>query len=208
MAGQRQFYTNIDLNGNEIKDVLIDVLAADPGAPAAGQLWMNTTDNCMRYFDGTNTIDIKAAAVDGGAFLGTHDASGGGLPSATGVIAGDKYLVSVGGTIAGLGTVEPGDMIFALTDAPASASDWTVVQGNLTLPASGVATCERQTVALVANTGLTVTAANMTSIESLEVYDSSGERIEVCIEDGAGADEKVLTSNQALTGVSVRMMGC
>lgn len=206
MAGNLQFFADIDLNGNSLREALLDPVAADPGSPAAGQVWFNSTDGVLRYYDGTTTIDLGANVVDGGAFRGTHDASGGGLPSDPASLAGDKWLVSVGGTIAGLGAVEPGDFLFALVDNPTVAADFAVVQGNITLPATGVATCESQTVNLVASTALTITSADLSDICAWKTYNSAGQEIFVCAER-TSATTLDLTSNQALTGVLITMVG-
>ena len=39
----RKFHTNIDANNNELQNAKIHLLASDPGSPADGLVWINTT---------------------------------------------------------------------------------------------------------------------------------------------------------------------
>jgi hypothetical protein len=48
----------LDLLQNEIQQAAFHKLATDPTSPAKGQFWYNTTDNVVKYFDGTNIITI------------------------------------------------------------------------------------------------------------------------------------------------------
>lgn len=207
----RSFHTPINLNGCDLQNAVIHPLAAAPGSPTAGQLYFDTVTNELNYYDGTDWVPVTQDTVDGGAYVGTHDASGGLFPTPpANTKAGDKWLISVGGTLPNGDVAEPGDLLFALVDDPDPLNNahWQLIEGNANLPSTGVATCERQTANLVADTPLTITAANMASVESIQVFDSAGNQIEVCVEDGAGADEKILTSCTALSNVSVRMLGC
>lgn len=44
----RRVMVDLDLNQNEIKSFLVDVLTADPGAPVEGQLWYNSTSQQLK----------------------------------------------------------------------------------------------------------------------------------------------------------------
>lgn len=62
------------INGNLsvvglLKDVKIDQLAADPGAPALSQVWFNSTDSEMKFYDGTTVQVIATGTGDLGAYL-------------------------------------------------------------------------------------------------------------------------------------------
>lgn len=37
----------------QVKDLKVDNLAADPATPATSQMWYNTTENAMKFYDGT-----------------------------------------------------------------------------------------------------------------------------------------------------------
>lgn len=71
----------------------------------------------------------------------------------------------------------------------------------------GAIALERQTVSLTASTGLTVSSSDVTDIHSIQVYDSTGAQIEVCVEKTANPNERVLTSNANLTDVIVEIIG-
>ncbi len=62
------FVNNIDLNGNQILNFIVQVLASDPGSPAAGQMWFNSTAQRLKYFDGTTTHTL--ATSSGGSITG------------------------------------------------------------------------------------------------------------------------------------------
>ena len=55
---------NLDLVLNELKNIKIDVLTTDPSGSdlVAGRMWYNSTEKCLKYFDGT---EIKCLAVGG-----------------------------------------------------------------------------------------------------------------------------------------------
>lgn len=52
------FLTNINLNGNELQNVVIQNVATDPSNPKKGQLWFNTTDGVFKYLKDTNDIKV------------------------------------------------------------------------------------------------------------------------------------------------------
>lgn len=59
----RKFYANIDLNGNQLKNVLVDVVSSDPGSPAAGQVWFNSTSHLLKWYDGTTVQTVGSGAA-------------------------------------------------------------------------------------------------------------------------------------------------
>jgi len=36
-------------------------VASDPGSPAVGEVWYNTTGNVFKFFDGSNTITVTTS---------------------------------------------------------------------------------------------------------------------------------------------------
>lgn len=42
--------------------LVVPVLSSDPGSPGEGWAWFNSTDNLLKYYDGTTTIELGAAA--------------------------------------------------------------------------------------------------------------------------------------------------
>lgn len=59
----RKFLTNIDLNSNELRNGVIHNLATDPTGKA-GQLYYNTVENELRYYDGGASAWISLTSVD------------------------------------------------------------------------------------------------------------------------------------------------
>jgi cytoskeletal protein CcmA (bactofilin family) len=59
----RKFLTNLDLNSNELRNGVIHNLATDP-AGKAGQLYYNTVDNELKYYDGGASAWVSLTSVD------------------------------------------------------------------------------------------------------------------------------------------------
>lgn len=60
------FYSDIDLNGNEIKNSIIENLAQAPTNPTSGQQYYNTQDNKLYYYNGTEWIDLTTSQSNNG----------------------------------------------------------------------------------------------------------------------------------------------
>ena len=52
------FLTNINLNGNELQNVVIQNVATDPSNPKKGQLWFNTTDGVFKYLKQEGEVKV------------------------------------------------------------------------------------------------------------------------------------------------------
>jgi len=222
----RNFYTDVNMNGAEIKDFAIDKLSADPSGAGlyTGRVWYNTTTNLAKYYDGTsiqifaNQAYVIQQINQLGQNQGPFDASPGLLPTSTDktvgdlttIKRGDFWVISVGGTIAGIGGADElvvGDILQFVGTTPATAADWLGIQRNLDDTKIGDTRTERQTVDLVANTPLNVNAATITDIFSVETYDSVGSKIELDISKLGGANQVTLESKKSLTGVKVDLVG-
>jgi len=59
----RKFLTNIDLNSNELRNGVIHNLATDPSGKA-GQLYYNTVDNELKFYDGGASVWVSLSSVD------------------------------------------------------------------------------------------------------------------------------------------------
>ncbi len=118
----KDFYTDIDLKGNQVKNVRIDNAAEYPGDPGVGQ--MVFFGGLPRWWDGANWITLAAA----GQFQGGFDADSSALPTVAS--AGDWWFVTEeGDALGGLSDdVRPGDVIAANTDNPTGEGDLTVVR--------------------------------------------------------------------------------
>jgi hypothetical protein len=154
----KNILVSLDFNGNEIQNVLVHVLAADPTGIAAGHIYYNSVSNRLKWYDGaswndiytindagTGTTDLWSAdkiaseistAVSGGVnYQGGYNAQtntpdlDATLP-ATAVDKGFMYTVTAAGVFF-TENVSIGDVLIAEVDDPASLTDWTIVERNL-----------------------------------------------------------------------------
>jgi len=107
---KQDFIVHIDGNQNELQNWSLEKLATDPATLCDGRIWQNTTEDRVKYYDGT---DVRVVAT-------LSDVEG--------------LLNFKGGYNAT--TNEPGDLLISQVDDPAALSDWVRVQANIP---SGVA---------------------------------------------------------------------
>jgi hypothetical protein len=68
-----QFLTNIDLTKNQILNVALQNLSSPPGSPVAGQVYYNTVDKAIYYWDSLQWVNISGditAVVAGSGLTG------------------------------------------------------------------------------------------------------------------------------------------
>lgn len=74
------FLNNIDLNKNQVQNGVIHVLGTAPLNPVEGQIYYNSTDKRLYFFDATNWIDasgdIKSVTTTTGGQIGITDPNG------------------------------------------------------------------------------------------------------------------------------------
>lgn len=211
---EKNIYQHLNGNGNELRNWSGEKLAADPtgGDLYAGRMWFNTTDNKLRFYDGT-TVQTVVTAEDLasiGEFQGGFDASAG-VPTTTldgdTIRAGDYWRVTVPGTISGIGgddVLEVGDLVYALADGASTAAQFTAVQANLNL-GSNLAQVEEVTIGTLPANTATAVPTTLTNVYSIQVFDSTNMEIGVCIAGPTTAP--TIESSVALTGVLVRVVG-
>jgi len=68
-----QFLTNLDLTKNQILNVALQNLSSPPGSPVAGQVYYNTVDKAIYFWDSTQWVNISGditAVVAGSGLTG------------------------------------------------------------------------------------------------------------------------------------------
>lgn len=221
----KKVLTDLDLDQvSTINNGGFEKIAGDAVSPVDGQEWYNTTTDKRRvHIDSTTQTYAFESWVTSEInklerIQGSFDASSGLLPTAsnktqgdlTQIVAGDYWIVSVAGTIAGIGGADElsvGDKLQYVGGGASTAANWVGIQTNLNDANIGNVKRERQTVNLVANTPLTVTSAAISSIHSVQVYNSAGLEIIVDIDRSGAANTRILTSKRSLTGVVVELLG-
>ena len=55
---------NLDLNGNSLIDARLSNSSTNPSSPSAGQIYYNTNDNAIRYYNGSTWQNLSASTGD------------------------------------------------------------------------------------------------------------------------------------------------
>jgi hypothetical protein len=74
MATSKKEFRSVNLQGNEIQDVVIENLSSDPGGSSSGRLYYNTTDNKLKFHNGTSFAEVGSGG-SGGSGVSVSSAS-------------------------------------------------------------------------------------------------------------------------------------
>lgn len=139
------YLTNLNLNKNQLQNAVIHPLTTAPSNPVAGQIYYNSTDKIVYYYDGTEWVDFGSSYE---------------LPVATtselgGVIVGDGLSVDANGQI----SVD--DIAFAdLTDHPTTLAGYGITDANIS---NGTITLGSDTITPVVDANYVHTDNNFTT---------------------------------------------
>jgi hypothetical protein len=135
------FLNNLDLNGNQLLNARLQVLASDPGSAVAGDIIYNSSSNVFKFYNGSDWVDPSAGSYTSWSIVGD-----GGSSSLT--VSNGETVDFAGGTglstslAAGVGTRT---MTFNVAEATATArggielfsdTDQSVAANSVTTTAS------------------------------------------------------------------------
>ena len=74
---KKNVLVDLDLNKNEVQNAVVQNLAATPTSPVAGQIWYNTTDNLIYFYNGSAAkavgyLPVATTTTLGGVIVGTN----------------------------------------------------------------------------------------------------------------------------------------
>jgi len=125
------FLDNIDLNGNQLIDARLEVLATDPGSAAEGDIIYNSTSNVFKFYNGTAWVDPSAGSYTSWTIAGGQ----GGTPAT--VSNGETVTFTGSQGIAAAISVGVGTrtLTVELKDTTVSAGSYT--SADITVDAQG-----------------------------------------------------------------------
>jgi hypothetical protein len=59
----RKVLTNLDMNKNQVKNLVLDTYSGNPGSPSEGQVWYDTVANLAKFYDGSSVVTMSAGAA-------------------------------------------------------------------------------------------------------------------------------------------------
>jgi hypothetical protein len=137
-----KLYNDLDGQGLSLRNVKLGVGTAAPTAANTIQ----SRNNRIEFHNGTAAVQIATLddIANSTSFRGGFDMSSGALPTAATVtrnpngalVAGQFVLITVKGTIAGIGgndTLEVGDILWLLADTATAAASWYGISRGLDL---------------------------------------------------------------------------
>ena len=122
----KKYFVDLNLNKNQITELSLENRIEDPNAPVSGEIYFNSIDKKIKFYDGSSWQSIGQISADYVVYKGTltHSAS---LPSSP--KTGDLYIFSSSGTAVNFNNqkAESGDFVIY------NGSTWDIIQKNLNL---------------------------------------------------------------------------
>tara|TARA_B100001109_G_scaffold141945_1_gene115578 strand:- start:168 stop:1121 length:954 start_codon:yes stop_codon:yes gene_type:complete len=182
-----KYLNNLDLNKNQLQQAVIQTASSDPSSPVAGQIYYNTTDNVLKFYNGSAFVSA------GGDLTAITSATTNQLTIAnnTGPI---PALTIVTGAVANAGTaLATGDQIYDFVTTGINAR----IQ-NVTDPTGAQDVATKAYVDTVATGMLEYKGAYNASTNSPALTGGS------CIASGKG-DTYTVTADGSFLGEQVRV---
>jgi len=171
------FVTNLDLNKNELQNARVQNLATAPSSPADGQIYYDTDDDLIYFYNSSAWVALSSAVGD-----------------ITAVVAGTGLS---GGATSGSATLN------LANTAVTAASYGSVTQvGTFTVDAQGRLTAAANATIAVPSTAVTDFTEAVQDVAGGMVTGNTETGITVTYEDGDGTIDFVNTGVLSLTGTA------
>ena len=123
-----KYLNNLDLNKNQLQQAVIQTASSDPSSPVAGQIYYNTTDNVLKFYNGSAFVsaggDLTAitSATTNQLTIANNTGPIPALTIVTGAVANNGTALATGDQIYDFVTTGINARIQNVTD-PTSAQD-------------------------------------------------------------------------------------